>query len=213
MRALRYAGLRLRCPLCRARLRSYAPYNGRPDAQCPRCGALERHRALWLLLSDRPGLLAPGRALLDIAPNPSLERRLRAVDGLDYVSGDLERDDVDVRLDLVALPFEDARFDVVLCSHVLEHVVDDATAIAELRRVLRPGGTALVLVPLVPGFDETLEDAAAVTPEQRLRTFGQPDHVRIYGRDDLTRRLHDGGFDEVELVTPLAPFDVVWICS
>ena len=214
LRRLRYAGLRLRCPLCGARLRSYAPFNGRPDAQCPRCGALERHRALWLLLTEhRPDLLAPGHVVLDIAPDASLERRLRAVDGLEYVSGDRDRDDVDVRLDLVALPFASGRFDVVLCSHVLEHVVDDAAAIGELRRVLRPGGTALVLVPLVPGVEKTVEDPAAVTPEQRLRTFGQPDHVRIYAERDVTGRLRAGGFEEVAVVTPLAPFDKIWVCS
>ena len=196
------------CPLCGRRFRPFRTFNGRPNAQCRRCGALERHRALWLLLRDD----ISGR-VLDIAPDRSLERALRPMPGVEYVSGDLERTDVDVRLDVTAMPFDYASWDVVLCSHVLEHVPDDAAAIRELRRVVRPGGRVYVMVPLVPGRTDTLEDPAATTPEQRLARFGQPDHVRIYAEDDLTARLRAGGFDRVDVVAPLAPFDKIWVCS
>ena len=198
------------CPVCGRRRRAFKPFGGRPDAQCRRCGALERHRALWLLFEERPELLQG--SVLHLAPEAPLERRLRPMKGIDYATADLERTDVDIRADVTKLPFEDARWDLVLCSHVLEHVEDDAAAIAELRRVLRPGGTALVLVPGVPGMTATLEDPAAVTPEQRLRTYGQPDHVRIYAPDDLTERLR-ASFEDVEVVTPLEPFDRIWVAT
>ena len=195
------------CPVCGRRWRAFKPFGGRPNAQCRRCGALERHRALWLLLRDE----VTGR-VLDIAPDRALERRLRGLDGVEYVSGDLERTDVDVRLDVTRMPFEDASWDVVLCSHVLEHVVDDAAAISELRRILRPRGRAYIMVPLVPGLTESIEDPTATTPAQRLARFGQPDHVRIYAADDLTRRLRRS-FEQVEVVVPGEPFDRIWVCS
>src|SRR3954465_11658659 len=52
-----------------------------------------------------------------------------------------------LRGDLLALPFADASFDRVIASEVLEHIPDDETAMAELTRVLRPGGLAAVTVP------------------------------------------------------------------
>ena len=201
--ALRYAGRRVRCPACGGRFRRFADFRGRAGAQCPRCGALERHRALALLLFDqRPSLLTG--AVLHLAPEAAIERRLRAVDGIEYATADLERTDVDIRLDVTHMPLRDASWDLVLCSHVLEHVADDAAAIAELARVLRPGGTLLVMVPEVPGIDETVEDPSAVTPEQRLERYGQADHVRIYAPEDLTRRLEAGGL-AVEVVVPNDP--------
>lgn len=211
------------CPICGRRLRPFRAFGGRANAQCRRCGALERHRALWLLLDGRPDLRRG--AVLHLAPEPPLEQRLRAMKGIDYATADLERTDVDIRADVTRLPFEDARWDLVICSHVLEHVVDDTAAIRELRRVLRPGGALLVMVPQVPGVTTTLEGPAAATPEQRLATFGQPDHVRIYAPDDLTARLAAGGF-AVEVLTAgqlaaedearraaLLSSERIWVCS
>jgi SAM-dependent methyltransferase len=86
----------------------------------------------------------------------------------------------------------DGPFDGVIASHVLEHIPDDRSAMLELFRVLRPGGWALLLVPITA--DRTLEDPAVQTPRRRFEVFGQLDHVRRYGPDFL-RRLEDVGFD------------------
>jgi ubiquinone/menaquinone biosynthesis C-methylase UbiE len=98
---------------------------------------------------------------------------------LDYVSTDLERARARVKGDISDLPFPDGSVDVILCSHVLEHVVEDRKALRELYRVLRPGGWALVLVPIDFSRGETFEDPTIVTPTDRERLFGQADHVRI----------------------------------
>ena len=215
---------RLRCPLCGRRWWPFREFGGRADAQCRRCGSLERHRAQWLYLSGRPPLLAPGRAVLHIAPEDALERRFRAIEGLSYATCDLERADVDIRVDVTRMPFEDERWDLVLCSHVLEHVVDDRLAMRELLRVTRPGGLVLVLVPLVPGVESTVEDPSVVDPAERLARYGQPDHVRIYAPADLTARLRDAGFevDELDLAAEagreaaaeaaLMPQERAWAC-
>ena len=82
---------------------------------------------------------------------------------------------------------------MILCSHVLEHVVDDRKAMRELHRVLHPSGWALIVVPIASRRDETFEDPAVLTPADRERVFGQADHVRIYGRD-FKARLEEAGF-------------------
>lgn len=178
------------CPVCAARVRGFATYAGRPGARCPRCDALERHRHLWLYLERHPELLRPGTQIVHIAPERPLARRLRAVPGVEYLSGDLDPGAGERVLDLRALDLPDQSAGLILCVHVLEHVDDDRRALRELRRVLRPGGTAILQVPRRPG--PTVEEEAPGTPAERLARFGQEDHVRVYG-DDYEQRLRDAG--------------------
>lgn len=179
------------CPLC-GTAGIFAPGpNGRPDAMCTACKSLERHRLTWLFLTFETDLLQRPHRLLHFAPEPSFVKRFRDVDDLVYVTADIASPLADVQVDIQALPFTDGEFDAVLCSHVLEHVPDDRRAMNELYRVVRPGGWALVGVPLKKG--PTYEDPSIVTPEARREAFGQEDHVRIYG-DDLEARLTEAGF-------------------
>ncbi len=162
---------------------------------------------LWLFFDRNPGLLAPGLRMLHIAPEESLRRRFEQVAGL-YVSGDLHATFGDEIIDITNLPFADDAFDAVICNHVLEHVPNDRAAMLELRRVMVPGGWAILLVPDVVA-EHTFEDAAVVDPADRLRLYGQEDHVRRYGRDYLDR-LAAAGFDaeEIDLAVDL-PADLV----
>jgi SAM-dependent methyltransferase len=174
------------------------PRAGRADAACPRCGSLERHRLLWVWLRGHGALGGAVRDVLHVAPEPGLRRALRGVPGVRWVGGDLSPEDPGVAaLDLTALPFADGSFDMVLCSHVLEHVADDGRAMTEVRRVLRPEGMAVLQQPVDDRLERTREDPGA-PPAERLRLFGQEDHVRVYGRD-FVERLRAAGF-EVEVV-------------
>lgn len=165
--------------------------NGRPDACCPKCGSLERHRLIWLYLSLQTDLLTRPQRMLHFAPERAFQSRLKNVETLDYVTGDIESPLADVKLDIQNLPFEDDSFDFILCSHVLEHIPDDRRAMGELHRVTKPGGCALVDVPLKRG--PTYEDPTIVSPEERQKHFGQSDHVRYYG-EDIRERLEAAGF-------------------
>ena len=109
------------------------------------------------------------------------------------VSVDRFNPSADVQADLTALPFPDHRFDVVLSSHVLEHIRDDEAAIAELARVLRPGGWAAIMVPYDPKLPVTEEGRDVESPAERLARFGHPYHYRNYGAD-FTSRLAAAGF-------------------
>jgi SAM-dependent methyltransferase len=158
---------------------------------CWRCGSLERHRLVSVWLGRNPRLLAGAPGILHIAPEPALRPLLEAA-ARRYVCGDRDRTFGELALDVTALPFEDATFDVVVCNHVLEHVPDDRAAMRELRRVLCPGGWALLLVPDVDA-ERTDEDPGLTDPEQREARFGQMDHVRRYGLDYVDR-LSAAGF-------------------
>jgi predicted SAM-dependent methyltransferase len=87
----------------------------------------------------------------------------------------------------------DGTYDVVIANHVLEHVDNDRGAIAELFRVLRPGGIALMTVPMNPTRQTTYEDPAITGPAERHAHFNAPDHRRYYGLD-FADRVAEAGF-------------------
>jgi SAM-dependent methyltransferase len=170
---------------------------GRRDVQCPRCGSYERVRALWLFLRDESSLARDGGRVLHFAPEPGIAAALRALPGIDYLSADLTPGVAMEVADITAIPHPAESFDAVVCSHVLEHVADDRGAMAELFRVLRPGGAAYLMQPVDFERAQTYEDPAMAAPEERRRAFGQFNHVRVYGRD-VRERLQGAGFEVSE---------------
>jgi predicted SAM-dependent methyltransferase len=183
----------LHCPICGTTASRFLPFGlaNRRNAQCPTCGSIERHRLVWLYLNEHSDFFHRRHRVLHTAPEPCLEPRLRGHHGRRYISVDAFNPAADVQADLTDLPFPDAHFDVILSSHVLEHIQDDLAAMAELARVLKPGGWALILVPYDPTAP-TREDRTLSTPAQRMAAYGHPYHYRIYGTD-LTDRLKGAG--------------------
>jgi SAM-dependent methyltransferase len=161
------------------------------DASCTSCGSLERHRQIALVLrsADFP---KQGAVVLHFAPEPCVANLFRRP-GVRYVSADIAQRGVGLKLNIESIDLESDYCDVVVCSHVLEHV-DDRRALPELFRILRPGGVMIAMVPLIEGCAHTYEDKSIVDPRAREVHFGQSDHVRIYGRD-FVQRLSDAGFD------------------
>ncbi|MBS1838786.1 MAG: methyltransferase domain-containing protein [Actinobacteria bacterium] len=165
---------------------------------CPQCLSSERDRALQIWLRDHPPTRS-GARLLEVAPLGLLAPAARQL-GYEYASVDLMSSMSLVRGDLCSLPFPTGSFDLVVCFHVLEHVDDDVAAVREISRVLTDDGAAVVVVPWNPDSALTDEDLAA-SPEERLRRFGQIDHVRMYGRDAAARlAAGDMHVDEVRWV-------------
>ena len=179
------------CPLCESTFRRFTAFGDppRPYARCPRCRALERHRLAWWFLQGHTDLFDRNLRVLHVAPEPPLARCLRTVAGLDYLTADIDPSRADVQMDIMNIQYPDSFFDVVLCSHVLEHVLDAGTAMRELHRVLAPTGFALLDAPTDPEREHTYEDWSITSDEGRRRAFGQWDHVRLFGRDypDLLR--------------------------
>ncbi|MBZ5708440.1 methyltransferase domain-containing protein [Nannocystis pusilla] len=177
---------------------------GRPGAACPRCKSRERHRLLLHWLENETTLPARAFDVLHFSPMPGEKDAYRRRTRWRYRTADSIRGREDLYLDLTSLLFlDDATWDLLIVYHVLEHIEDDRAAIGEMYRVLRPGGLALVQVPLEPGRTHTYEDPTIVDPYQRLAHFGQGDHVRIYAARDLKSRLEAAGF-VVEPADPLS---------
>jgi SAM-dependent methyltransferase len=194
-RLLRLRGHAVECPCCGGNFGHFMPGRDPNNPICPRCGAQARHRALWLYLGERTNLLhGEELRLLHFAPERALGRRLGATAGIHYVSADLDAPEAMEHFDITDIPHGDDSFDAILCIHVLEHVEDDRKAMRELRRILRPGGWAIVLVPLDLSRAETYEDPSITDPAARERAFWQADHLRLYGRD-FPERLREAGFD------------------
>jgi SAM-dependent methyltransferase len=115
--------------------------------------------------------------------------QVRSVLGAMVEAGELSVDTVQaggVQANALQLPFADASFDRIVASEVLEHIPDDVTAIAELARVLRPGGTMAVTVPRCGPevVNWLLSDDYHDVPGG---------HIRIYRRSELARRVGSSG--------------------
>jgi SAM-dependent methyltransferase len=195
LRLLIYRGKNVECPCCGGRFSRFMPgLSHRATRVCPRCGAQERHRALWLYLRERTDLFdEPSLSILHWAPEYALQQSLGSLPNAAYVSADLTGHEAMQHMDMTDVPFKDDAFDLIVCVHVLEHVEQDRQAMREMVRVLRPGGTAMLLVPIVLE-QPTKEDPAIVTAAQREEAYWQEDHVRLYGAD-FPDRLRDEGFD------------------
>lgn len=169
------------CPVCGYR----GPFKDkwpRRHAKCPSCGELERVRFHFLVLKEILGNRPIGDMdVLHIAPEHTFREYFRK-NSRSYVSADLDRTDVDRNFDIQEIPCPDASFDLVFASHVLEYPEDDRKAIREIHRVLRPGGIAVLTVPLV-----------------HHRT------VDLKVRHPLSKMMHEPGLDFFERMEEVFP--------
>lgn len=186
------------CPIC-GYYGSFTAFGQPPrlDARCAKCNSLERHR-MFYLYAEQKGLFEADHAVLHFAPEvqigPYVEARVAV-----YETADLSarrKTTHQINIEDTGLP--DGMYDRIICSHVLEHV-DDAKALAELFRMLKPGGIALLATPIVEGWAQTYENAQVDGGPARFLHFGQSDHVRMYGRD-FRNRIRAAGFQLGQVV-------------
>lgn len=169
---------------------------------CPHCGASDRERLYALFLDET--VSAPtfvrGARLLHFAPERALSDRIRRLGAFDYRTADPSMEGVDDRVDITDMTaYPNEEFDCFICSHVLEHVPNDSRALRELWRILKPDGWGILMAPVMPHLEHTLEDPTAVTEAERWRLFGQGDHVRLYAKGDFLHRIRETGFTVQEL--------------
>lgn len=195
------------CCMCEARIGRFLPYRGGwQDAPamlrafqvvgsdldnylCPVCGCHDRERHLLLYLRGA-GLLDSlrQRAVLHFAPEARLRTFIEAAHPARYCLADLFPNGPDIeRIDLLNIPYDASTFDMVIANHVLEHVSDDRRALCEIRRVLKPGGYAILQTPYSALLESTLCDPGVRSDSARLQVYGQEDHVRLFGRDIFAR--------------------------
>jgi SAM-dependent methyltransferase len=184
-------GISYDCNICRYSGR-FLPYGQGPvrDARCPRCGSIERSRLVGLWIDANLDKIA-GARMLHFSPDPGLASLFKDRVG-EYRCADIQSHRADEVLNIESIDLPNESVDLVMCSHVLEHV-DDAKALHEIYRILTPGGSALLMVPIVDGWERTYENPAHTSDADRIRYYGQADHVRFYGRD-VRERIRDAGF-------------------
>lgn len=153
----------------------------RLDARCPSCGALERHSLLAIAMA-RDFVDMRGMDVLHFAPDDIIVKMVADQAPASNATADLEPGRADQILNIENLALPDASLDRIICSHVLEHV-DDQRALAEMWRVLRPGGQIVIMMPVIEAWPLTYEDNAIGTAVERERHFGQWDHLRWFGAD------------------------------
>ena len=147
------------CPICKY----HGPFKdlllptGRTvhNMKCLKCNSNVHHRLQYLVLMDILKCRDASRMkILHFAPEPFF-RPVFSKYFQEYETADLEMHNVDHRVDLTKLPFEDYSYDFVFASHVLEHIKDDKAALKEVSRILRPDGIAMLTVPIA--CDKTVE--------------------------------------------------------
>jgi len=191
-----YRGSNVECPVCGAHYREFLPLHHpvlQTNIKCLSCESRPRHRMLWLYLRDELPFFGRKLRLLHVAPEAAFQDRFRGAPGIDYASFDKVSPLADVHGDLTELPFPDGSFDAILCLHVLDYIADDARAMRELKRVLAPGGFAVIQIPIDLSLERTDEDLSVTDPAEQLRRFRLEGHFRVYGRD-YVQRLEAAGF-------------------
>lgn len=219
---LRYGGKTYYCPVCSSNLKSFLPLPHefsvileigglKYDASnfetlnaeqylCPVCRCSDRDRLCALFLKRIPDASRKNKKLLHFAPERALLLYLKKSGMYDYRTADLYRENVDDNVDITRMDrYEKDSFDCFICSHVLEHVQEDTRALGELFRILNPSGWGILMVPLIPALAATYEDLSVTTSAERLKHFGQEDHLRVYGKAAFIVTLKRAGFNVSQL--------------
>lgn len=208
-------GDRFSCPVCNRQFSAMSPFIGSysirgqqidhatQNAMCPVCNSDIRHRFMmtYIKMQIESGRIPTQANVLHFAPEPGIYRTLRTRLKGRYVAADLHPERFTFvadaqRVDITAIPFQDDSFDLIVCAHVLEHIEDDVKACAELFRVLKPGGLALIALPI---YGDTTYEVPGLDEQGRIAQYGDPTHVRLNGLD-FAEKLKRVGFG-VQIVT------------
>lgn len=183
-----YWGRRYQCSICLTKLRKFESTNA-DESLCPICGSLPRHRRLWMLLKQ--DYLRNEMKVLDFSPARCLYRKMKREANISYVATDISADFIsDMRLNITDIALETESLDLIICYHVLEHVEEDTRALMEIYRVLKKGGKCIIQTPFEKTF---LVNKKIVKKTDRLKFFGQVDHVRVYSVEILQQRMESAG--------------------
>jgi hypothetical protein len=192
------------CPICGYRGKFHAeihfPDIFTYDAVCPNCGSLPRNRLLKVAV-DEFSLLSNFSRVLHFAPERSVTGFIRPDVAL-YKTSDIDGRYVDYQLDVQQIDCPDSSWDLVICSHVLEHV-DHRRALKELYRILAPGGRLLALFPIVDAWATDYENPTVTSPRDRGLHFGKDNHLRRFGAS-VSNEFVNAGF-ELHRYAPIGP--------
>ncbi|MEC3907251.1 methyltransferase domain-containing protein [Tamlana sp. 2201CG12-4] len=132
---------------------------------------------------------------------------MKKTKSINYFSTDFENKFLaDYNFDITNINQESNTFNTIICYHILEHINDDDKAMDELYRVLKTGGQIYIQTPFKEG--DIYENKSIVSPEEKLKHFGQEDHVRVYSIEGLKNRLQNHGFKVLKMTFNEQPNDI-----
>lgn len=163
---------------------------------CPSCLSTARERLIIALLKN--DIKHTGKKILHFSPEKKIYNFIKSSN--EVITADIQPlfyKNIDSKIkneDATHLSFSDNSFDVVIGNHIMEHIPNDAKALSEIYRVLKPGGRAILQVPYSIKIANTIEELGINDPQKQSALFGQKDHVRIYQLQDYISRLQYCGF-------------------
>lgn len=171
----------------------------RENCICPTCGSSDRNRWFMFVLSNYTNIFEGRFRVLHFAPESNVSERIMSNPNCDYYSVDIQAGRAMHVVDILDIPYRDSFFDYVILNHVMEHISNESVAMKEIQRVLKIGGKMIISFPICTNID-TFEDNNISSSEDRLKYYGQDDHVRLYGRD-YKARMEKYGW-QVDVYTP-----------
>ena len=215
------------CNCCERSFSRFLDMGGRYEREgvvCPNCASLERQRLLWSFLQEVYKIESVSMDCMHFAPSYAIKRNLKRLLGKKYRNADLYDALADECMDLHDLPLADESFDLILISHVLSHVKDDLRVLSELKRILKPNASLLIMERINPDQASTISYPEAETKAEKLKLYGQDDLERIYGAD-FHQLIEAAGFsvkvlDHYSTIDTLeaqkmrlSPLDLIYHCT
>ncbi|TAJ15073.1 methyltransferase domain-containing protein [Marinilabiliaceae bacterium JC017] len=192
-------GDKYHCNICNKSFRRFRSHGiiKRNNAKCPYCLSLERTRLLWFYLDKEVNITDKSWKILHVAPEEGLKNRLKKINSSHYFDIDINPTCAYIKMDLTDLRFQKNFFNLIICSHVLGHITNEGKALSEIFRVLDKSGIALIMTVLSER-ESTFENINIISRKERIQNFGEPDLVRLHGKD-FPERLKLAGFKVEEI--------------
>jgi len=202
------------CYVCKSNIASYIPHLGGwgkvpeflvkaeiigsdvDNFKCPNCKNHDRVRHLFMYFDVlQIWQKMSGKKILHIAPEDAIITKIAENHPDEYILGDIDpRNNKTIIMDVSNISYEDNHFDIAICNHVLEHVHNYRKAFAEIYRVLKPSGFAILQTPLSRLLKSHFHDDAINSNELRSYFYGATSHLRLFSETKFFEELEDSGF-------------------
>ena len=171
--------------------------------KCHGCSSTDRDRLVFVYLRDYLRVFSAEcgiKTILHVAPEHCIAQWFLEQKDISYMPIDskehgYEYQDYIMEMNVLDLDIQSNSVDLVICNHVLQDIEEDSKALGEINRVLKPGGKAILQVPISNSADHIIEDPTVKDYSGREAMFGQRFHCRIYNESGFIHRVSAVGFD------------------